>query len=164
MCSIQLYCLLKIQIFLYILSLSRPQLDSLAHWPASLFMNLYHLYHQGLSVPAFCTLCNCILGLISHTWQCALFTGMLVSSFIDVQSNCFFSIFNPLHSGLCILKAVSIIFTKMEAWSVKLVLCYSSLCTKLIHTENWCACVQAIVSHQTNIYQIDLNSRHSGTG
>ena len=56
---------------------------------------------------------------------------------------------------------------KLESKTVKLVLCYSSLCTKLqngIHTENWCAYVQEIVSHQANVYQTDLDSHHSGTG
>ena len=48
--------------------------------------------------------------------------------------------------------------------TLKFVLCYSSLCTKVqngIHAED---CVQAIVSHQANIYQTDLNSQHTGTG
>ena len=51
--------------------------------------------------------------------------------------------------------------------TLKLVLCYSSLCTKLqngIHAEDWYAYVQAIVSHQANIYQTDLNCLHTGTG
>ena len=46
---------------LWLSSVSRPQLNSLAHWPASLFMILCHLYHHGLSVPAFCTFCSCVL-------------------------------------------------------------------------------------------------------
>ena len=32
-----------------------------------------------------------------------------------------------------------------------------------IHAEDWCVCVQAIVSHQANIYQTDLSSQHTGT-
>ena len=54
----------------------------------------------------------------------------------------------------------------MVSKALKLVLCYSSLCTKLqngINTDDRYACVQAIVSHRTNIYQTDLNSQHIGT-
>ena len=138
-----------------------------------------------------------------------LFTEFLASSFRCVI-NPFFWIFNPLHSGLSILKAVSIIFTKMEAWyflsktgllcmiftrweamafklilcsakqvlkymmfyikmankTLKLVLCYSSLCTKLhngIHAEDWYACIQVIVSHQVKYVTEFWKINHLGT-
>jgi len=55
-----------------------PMLINLHHY---YFMILFHLYHQGLSVPAFCTFCIHVLGPISHTLQCALFTGILARSF-----------------------------------------------------------------------------------
>ena len=47
--------------------------------------------------------------------------------------------------------------------AMKLVLCYSSLCTELqngIHAEDWCAYAQATVSQ---IYQTDLNNQYIGT-
>ena len=124
----------KIQIFLgsgwdyFVQSQDINLTPSIAHLPASLFMNLCHLYHQRLSLPAFCTFCNCVPESISHTWQCTLFTGMLARSF-RCAIKPFLSIFNPLHSGLSILKTFSIIFTKMEAgyFFSKTVLVYNDL-------------------------------------
>jgi len=136
--------------------------------------------------------CSSILYLLlpctwAHTWQCALFTGMLARSFWCAD------IFNPLHSGLtnstiftnliflCIKDCADFLQgdrqwlsnwssaaqNKMASKTLKFVLCYSSLCIKLqngFHAEDWCACIQAIVSHRANIYQTDLNSQHTGTG
>ena len=99
-------------------ALSRHQFDSLKYsWSFACIIN----YEFMPSLPSR-IVCSSILHFLQMcTWVHAILDNVhslqecYIARSLDVQLNHFFSIFNPLHSGLSILKTFSIIFTKMEA-------------------------------------------------